>query len=105
MFGACGSCGAACCAGCCCASTPDVTPSDASASAATMIVFGLFIEVLSAEISGCLKTSVNGSDFLDCSEARIGLDVIYCKLLPRSQDVDEILRMNSVLAAEIGARV
>jgi len=26
---------------------------------------------------GCLKTSVNDSDFLDCSEARIGLDAIY----------------------------
>jgi hypothetical protein len=48
MFGACGSCGAACCAGCCCASTPDITPSDASASVATMIVFRLFIAVLSA---------------------------------------------------------
>ena len=34
---------------------PDVTPSDASASAATMIVFALFIAVLSAEISKCLK--------------------------------------------------
>src|SRR6516164_6344979 len=80
MFGACGSCGAACCAGCCCASTPDVTPSDASASAATMIVFGLFIAVLSAEISGCLKTSVNGSDF---------------KLPPRRQNVDEVTSPHS----------
>ena len=31
---------------------------------------------------GCLKTSVNDSDFLDCSEARIGMDAVYCKLPP-----------------------
>src|SRR5262245_11042139 len=58
MFGACGSCGAACCAGCCCASTPDVTPSDASASAAMMNVFVLFMAVLSIGIfrSDALKS-------------------------------------------------
>src|SRR5262249_62355545 len=90
MFGACGSCGAACCAGCCCASTPVVMQSDARASAATTVVLGVFMAVLPVEISKCRRSSVNGSDLLDCSEARIGLDAIYCKLVPRRQDVDEI---------------
>src|SRR5262249_871982 len=30
-----------------------------------------------------LRTSVNGSDFLDRSEARIGMDAVYCKLPSR----------------------
>jgi hypothetical protein len=33
---------------------------------------------------------VNGSDFLDRSEARIGMGAVYCKLPPHPQDVDEI---------------
>jgi hypothetical protein len=45
-----------------------------------MIVFGLFIAVLSAEISGCFKTSVNGSDF---------------KLPPRRQNGDEVTSPHS----------
>ena len=53
MFGACGSCGAAGCAGGCCASTPDVTPVDASTSAAKMNILGLFIAALSLGFSEC----------------------------------------------------
>src|SRR4051812_31306956 len=53
MFGACGSCGAAGCAGGCCASAPDVTPIDASASAAQMTILGLFIAALSLGFSEC----------------------------------------------------
>src|SRR5207245_4615533 len=80
MFGACGSCGAACCAGCCCASALETTQSDASASAATRVVFGLFMAVLPAEISSYQSASVNGGDFPDSPEARTGTDALYCKL-------------------------
>jgi hypothetical protein len=68
MFGACGSGGAACCAGCCCASTPDVTPTDASANAAKMNVFRLFIAAFS--LGFVLNDSVNGRGFLDRPEAK-----------------------------------
>ena len=53
MFGDCGSSGAAGCAGGCCASTPDVTPVDASTSAAKINILGLFIAALSLGFSEC----------------------------------------------------
>ena len=61
MLGACGSCGAAG-AGGCCAWTPDVTPIDASASAAQTSILGLFI-------------SLSPWDFLKCRAAMVA---IFC---------------------------